>query len=454
LFKDSILDELAKTNNVAQFVSFDPEGNQRYLRLKTGEFACLTARQAIHTLLRNSSSDMVNIRSFKPESPKGSEFRYGLDSIDEILMILEDFGKQSLYTIVNETIDIRDGGVSGVMLGNTIEFSPEDTPRCVEKPGTVSLPLGLGLAMLRRVYGFSPTVSTDFVKGWRTEFSIHPNKCGLRDEQTIIWEIEYVGETDSVPNINWPNNFSRFIGDKAYGLLMADLLGFRVPLTTIISRKIAPFTLGVRVGVGYENWIRTAPSTQSPGKFTTSDKWQDPFKLMSEEDPDHTEIASILAQQAVTPVYSGAAVSSSVHGVSIIEGVAGKGDKFMVGEEGRQLLPSEVDTAVCDTYHSLLEHFDSPSFEWVYDGRKVWIVQLHADHSVVSDTVIVSTNKQIFYWHDYDVSLGLYGLINLITRTSVYEGIRLIGDVGITSHFGDLLRQAKIPSYITRKGES
>jgi len=30
-------------------------------------------------------------------------------------------------------------------------------------------------------------------------------------------------------------------------------------------------------------------------------------------------------------------------------------------------------------------------------------------------------------------------------------GIELIGDVGLCSHFGDVLRQAKIPSFITRK---
>ena len=30
-------------------------------------------------------------------------------------------------------------------------------------------------------------------------------------------------------------------------------------------------------------------------------------------------------------------------------------------------------------------------------------------------------------------------------------GVELIGDVGLCSHFGDLLRQSNIPSFITRK---
>ena len=39
------------------------------------------------------------------------------------------------FTIVNETVDTADGGVSGVVLGDIMEFAPLDTPRGVEKPG-------------------------------------------------------------------------------------------------------------------------------------------------------------------------------------------------------------------------------------------------------------------------------------------------------------------------------
>ena len=52
---------------------------------------------------------------------------------------------------------------------------------------------------------------------------------------------------------------------------------------------------------------------------------------------------------------------------------------------------------------------------------------------------------------DFDVRKGLNDLrvlINSIKDKNV--GIKLIGNVGITSHFGDILRQFDIPSFIER----
>ena len=54
--------------------------------------------------------------------------------------VLKRFSSQGLHTIVNETVDVNDGGVSGVLMHNVLEYSPDDTPRCVEKPGVASLP--------------------------------------------------------------------------------------------------------------------------------------------------------------------------------------------------------------------------------------------------------------------------------------------------------------------------
>ncbi len=34
-----------------------------------------------------------------------------------------------------------------------IEFAPDDTPRCVEKPGVASFPLAWGHSLLQTVYG-------------------------------------------------------------------------------------------------------------------------------------------------------------------------------------------------------------------------------------------------------------------------------------------------------------
>jgi len=49
----------------------------------------------------------------------------------------------------------------------------------------------------------------------------------------------------------------------------------------------------------------------------------------------------------------------------------------------------------------------------------------------------------------FDVTQGLEALREVVEQVaSKGNGIKLIGDVGITSHFGDVLRKAKVPSVI------
>ena len=98
---------------------------------------------------------------------------------------------ESRYSIVNETIDVHDGGVSGVAMGNVIEFSPDATPQCVDRPGVCTMPRDIGLHVLENIYGFRPALHFD--ETIRVEFSIHPRRRGLRPDHTIIWELEKVG---------------------------------------------------------------------------------------------------------------------------------------------------------------------------------------------------------------------------------------------------------------------
>jgi hypothetical protein len=49
-------------------------------------------------------------------------------------------------------------------------------------------------------------------------------------------------------------------------------------------------------------------------------------------------------------------------------------------------------------------------------------------------------------WRRFDPSLGLEGLRELIATVNPDEGIELTGAVGVTSHAGDLLRRAAVPS--------
>ena len=56
--------------------------------------------------------------------------------------------------IVNESVDVNDGGVSGVSQGGLCEFAPGKTPRCVEEEEEVAaLPVDLALSVFQRVYG-------------------------------------------------------------------------------------------------------------------------------------------------------------------------------------------------------------------------------------------------------------------------------------------------------------
>ncbi len=235
-------------------------------------------REAIEVLLSKADDGLVNIRTFHPKTPKGGHFFYGKSDPSEVLNIVSQQASRGLHTIVNETIDVTDGGVSGVALGSVVEFAPFETPKCVDEPEVCSLPRSMALQILENVYGFRP--SLDFEEGMRVEFSIHPRRRGLRKEHTIIWEEEWVGDCDSKAYINWPNKFSKLIGDKVFGLLVADFLRLKVPKATVIARLVAPFSFG-RSTDKWDTSIKHCPKVRTPGKFPTIKGWSDPFAFMS-----------------------------------------------------------------------------------------------------------------------------------------------------------------------------
>ena len=227
-------------------------------------------QEALSHLLALSSERTVNIRSFSPDSPRSREFVYGIAAADEALVIARRLAREGLFVIANETINVADGGVSGVAQGDIIEFAPDDTPRCVEKPGVASLPRSMGLSILSKVYGFTP--ETGDTRDARVEFSIHPKPRGWKHSHTVVWECEQTAGENPIPALTWPNRFSRYIGDKVFGLLVAEEIGLPVPRTTVFGRRVAPFSFGIPTG-SCEVWTRTAPKEPEPGRYTTQKGW-------------------------------------------------------------------------------------------------------------------------------------------------------------------------------------
>lgn len=448
LHKDEVLDRLAEFGNVAQFVAYRPQPGgltQSFSRVQgfAPNHRFETVAIAVETLLRIGVDGAVNVRSYLPDDPRSREFVYGITEVSEAIGHVERLASEGLHLILNETVDVTDGGVSGVAQGDVIEFAPDDTPRAVEKPDVASLPRRLGISILETVYGFPPDLPGG--GGDRVEFSIHPRQRGWRNSHTLLWEMEQDADVRDAPVPRWPNRFSRHLGDKAFGLLVADALGVPVPETTVIARRVAPFKFGRATGSG-ETWIRTCPSEAQPGLFTTARGWRDPFALLAGEDPGN-DIASVLAQAGVPPRWSGGALVGE-GGRLIIEGRHGEGDLFMLGTALPEALPQKIEEDVRVLYVKLANHLGPVRMEWVHDGTQPWIVQLHVGATSTSDVAIVP--GEAADWVEFEVSEGLAALRTLLARLPAESGVILRGEVGLTSHIADVVRKWGQPSRMER----
>lgn len=192
------------------------------------------------------------------------------------------------------------------------------------------------------------------------------------------------------------------------------------------------------------------------GKYFTGSHWTDPFVLMQSEElkgENPINIAAILSQDAVDAKYSGGAIISESEEYDIVEGVQGTGDDFMLGQAFNNALPDNVIDKVKNvikilrTYNNVIGNV---SIEWVYDGNEIWIVQLNQLKNSGTGNIIVKGNPTCY--KQFHVDKGLESLCDMIKSLKNENiGIELVGNVGITSHFGDLLRQSNIPSRMEDK---
>ncbi|RWQ45848.1 MAG: hypothetical protein EOS82_23525, partial [Mesorhizobium sp.] len=113
--KDATLDKLAEHFNVAQFVSFAPSAAgpvQQYCRLAGCEpnYRFNTVGEAIEALFARSAEGTVNVRSFSEAASQSREFLYALASKGQVMEALNRLSAEGSFTIVNETVDVSDGG--------------------------------------------------------------------------------------------------------------------------------------------------------------------------------------------------------------------------------------------------------------------------------------------------------------------------------------------------------
>ena len=156
---------------------------------------------------------------------------------------------------------------------------------------------------------------------------------------------------------------------------------------------------------------------------------------------------SVLRQDAVPARYSGAAIVGG-DGTLVVEGLAGEGDRLMLGEQLPEVLPRTVRDAVVAVYAKAERVLGPVRFEWVYDGTRLWIVQLHIGATVSLPDALVPGDARS--WVELDAQIPLPELRRRLAALAPYEGLRLVGIVNATSHIADLLRKSGIPTQIVR----
>jgi hypothetical protein len=151
----------------------------------------------------------------------------------------------------------------------------------------------------------------------------------------------------------------------------------------------------------------------------------------------------VLSQKAVLPVYSGAAITEA-DGTLRVEGVAGDGAEFMVTGTV-ETVPASVEAAVRTLNQQAAGVFGPVAFEWVFDGTKVWIVQLHVGRSLSQGDIIYPGEPP--EWIEVQASKSLEELRRIVSGLDPRRtGVVLVGSIGTSSHKGDLLRKAKVAS--------
>lgn len=438
MLKDEKLFRLAKKYNVAQFVSFSPHGKQRFRAFNhIGSGADVS--WTIDEMLKHF--DAICIRTFREDCESGNPFVFGVGNIDDALVQVNSFMSQGYHVILNEAISLEDNCSSGVWQDGLVEFAPQMTPRCVENEGCSSIPAKWAEKIFSILYGCENRLwnAQGSKHKRRFEFSIHANDVGYRKERLVVWE-EGRGCASKM-NLRSSDPFSRWLGNKAAGLLYSWLAGVPVPRFCVFRRgqETPLFVAGENTGTA-KSWTRSCPAERTPGKYSTVRGFCNPHELMEKDGQD---VVSAIVQDEVSAQYSGAGFCSGKY--YNVEGVSGFGDRFMAGEQKPDKLPSKIKHDVRDFMLGLREAIHSPvAVEWAHDGKKVWLLQLHLEDVGSRGAVVVP--GEAIKWFAWKSSDGLEKLRSMAAWAKDNEcGITLDGGVGLMSHAADIARQFRVP---------
>ena len=109
LFKDVVMANLTLRGvNVASFVSFDPNGKQRFCRIKgvDSHYIFENYQAAVEAFYGSGNVDNINIRTFLPEKPDGNPFflgkQMGFENPAIAAECIKSHVEKGYYVIVNE----------------------------------------------------------------------------------------------------------------------------------------------------------------------------------------------------------------------------------------------------------------------------------------------------------------------------------------------------------------
>jgi hypothetical protein len=543
MLKDERLFYLSDKYNVARFISIGPDGLLRYLVSSTAIPGIETYRKTKRMIYPTESTDFqstaavykcsssnidaflstleqegvkaVNIRSFRKDQEQGNPFVFYLPITDTVriyseLCKLVDAG---YYCILHEWLDTDDGGLSGcIYQNNTVTIAPGLTPRDMEtEPNLAHLKLDSPIvAHLEKQLQFSME-DMDFNPAKRYEFSVHTQPVGHKQEQVIVWEISDTTTTEKFPTHHiWPSHLSRHIGDKLYGLLVAQDVHIDLTLPTI-SIDVIDFLKDTQNNESLNSmtsWsspkiiLRPCPPEQLPGELDSivlpndANIYQELmtyFKNVDTTDVDavvenykQKNLKTFIIQPYEPVAYSGAyySIGPYKNGYDIyVEGVQGHGNKFMVNEEDPEVLPDNLTKAVRNIGNKLNDKLKLPTRgEWIAKvdekgNYHVQLVQLHIAHDICDyDTyqdldmcvryiykgsLYEDTEEDKNIYLQWSASDGLDKLRYLVktivaiqdavkfTDNTVALGIEIKGYIGLTTHAADILRKYQIISKMT-----